>query len=261
MRAIRATAHLHILTEGATGRAVELRAQANRQIHADGAVVFTFPRHCLRTGAAGHGVDHPIKIFVALVGGAFKGQIFLHGEAVRLASRHKGHGLDPNPADVAWAPLELAALECQSRQGKIILLYEDETVIWRFALPRAGWWRRAQRYRLPTRPLSHSQITREETRKRQAWTGYRSWSRLTSGVLRHVIGAVQYGTARGLDKIVPHFDAQDFRQYRHHVLAIFAKPGKAVVMVVDRSGLQRAGQLVSTLAHDVGDAAPYFSLS
>ena len=114
------------------------------------------------------------------------------------------------------------------------------------------WWRSAQRYRLPTRPLSHRHSKREETRKRQAWTGYRSWSRLTSGVLRHVIGAVQYGTARGLDKIVPHFDAQDFRQYRHHILAIFAKPGKAVVMVVDRSGLQRAGQLASTLAHDDG---------
>jgi transposase len=38
------------------------------------------------------------------------------------------------------------------------LLYEDETIVWRFALPRLGWWRRAQRYRLPTRPLSQGQI-------------------------------------------------------------------------------------------------------
>src|SRR5216683_1245014 len=45
------------------------------------------------------------------------------------------------------------------------LLYEDETVLWRFALPRLGWWRRAQRSRLPTRPLSQSQIKREERLK------------------------------------------------------------------------------------------------
>jgi hypothetical protein len=80
------------------------------------------------------------------------------------------------------------------------VLYEDETVLWRFALPRLGWWRRAQRYRLPTRPLSQSQIRREESLKRQAWLGYRAWSRITSGVLLNVIGAVQYGTSRVLYK-------------------------------------------------------------
>jgi hypothetical protein len=77
--------------------------------------------------------------------------------------------LDPHPADLAYASLELAAWEYRARQGEIILLYEDETVLWRFALPRLGWWRRAQRYRLPTRPLSPSQIRREESLKRQAW--------------------------------------------------------------------------------------------
>jgi hypothetical protein len=66
--------------------------------------------------------------------------------------------LDPNPADLAYGSLELAALEYQARRGEIILLYEDETILWRFALPRAGWWRTAQRVRLPTRPLSQSQI-------------------------------------------------------------------------------------------------------
>jgi hypothetical protein len=25
-----------------------------------------------------------------------------------------------------------------------MLLYEDKTIIWHFALPRAGWWRKAQ---------------------------------------------------------------------------------------------------------------------
>ena len=62
------------------------------------------------------------------------------------------------------------------------MLYEDETILWRFALPRAGWWRTAQRARLPTRPLSQRQIKREESLKRQAWRGDRAWSRLTSGV-------------------------------------------------------------------------------
>jgi hypothetical protein len=76
------------------------------------------------------------------------------------------------------------------------LLYEDETIVWRFALPRAGWWRKAQRARLPIRPLSQSHIKREESLKRQAWVRYRSWSRITSGVLLSVIGAVQYGTSK-----------------------------------------------------------------
>ena len=64
--------------------------------------------------------------------------------------------LAPTPADLASASLDLAALEYQARHGKIIVLYEDETILWRFALPRAGWWRNAQRARLPTRPLSQS---------------------------------------------------------------------------------------------------------
>ena len=36
---------------------------------------------------------------------------------------------------------------------------------------------------------------------------YRAWSRITSGVLLSVLGAVQYGTSRIFYKIVPHFDA------------------------------------------------------
>jgi hypothetical protein len=129
------------------------------------------------------------------------------------------------------------------------LLYEDETILWRFALPRAGWWRRAQRPRLPIRPFSQSHIKREETRKRQAWGQYRSWSRITSGVLLSVLGAVQYGTAKVFDKIVPHFDAQELRQYIHQVMAIFSTTDKEVVMVVDRSGIQRAHKLDTTFDH------------
>jgi hypothetical protein len=157
--------------------------------------------------------------------------------------------LDPTPADLAYGSLELAALEYQARRGEIILLYEDETILWRFALPRAGWWRTAQRARLSTRPLSHSQIKREERLKRQAWVRYRSWSRVTSGVLLSVLGAVQYGTAKVFYKIVPHFDAQELRQYIHQVMARFRHTGKEVVMVVDRSGIHRAHKLDATLAH------------
>jgi hypothetical protein len=157
--------------------------------------------------------------------------------------------LAPAPADLASGSLALAALEYQARRGEIILLYEDETILWRFALPRAGWWRKALRVRLPTRPLSQSQIKREESLKRQAWVRYRSWSRITSGVLLRGIGAVQYGTSKVFYQIVPHCDAQELRQYIHHVMAAFSKTGKEVVMVVDRSGIHRAHKLDRTLEH------------
>ena len=129
------------------------------------------------------------------------------------------------------------------------MLYEDETILWRFALPRAGWWHTAQRARLPIRPLSQSQIKREEALKRQAWVQYRSWSRITSGVLLSVIGAVPDGTARVISKIVPHVDTEGLRQYIHQVMALFRHTGKEVVMVADRSGIHRAHKLASTLTH------------
>jgi hypothetical protein len=157
--------------------------------------------------------------------------------------------LDPAPADLAYGSLELAALEYQARRGEIILLSEDETILWRFALPRAGWWRTAQRARLPIRPLSQSQIKREEALKRQAWVPYRSWSRVTSGVLLSIIGAVQYGTSKVFYKVVPQFDAQELRQYIHQVMGVFGKTGKEGVMVVDRSGIHRAHKLDTTFDH------------
>jgi transposase len=157
--------------------------------------------------------------------------------------------LDPQPADLAYASLELAALEYRARRGELILLYADETILWRFALPRAGWWRKAQRYRLPTRPMTQSQIKCEESRKRQAWVRYRSWGRVTRGVLLSVIGAVQYGTSKVFSKVVPHCETEGFRQYIHHVMARFGHTGKEVVMVADRSGIHRAHKLASTLTH------------
>jgi hypothetical protein len=166
--------------------------------------------------------------------------------------------LNPTPADLAYGSLALAALEYQARRGEIILLYEDETIVWRFALPRLGWWRRARRYRLPTRPLSQGQIKQQESHKRQTWGQYRTWSRITSGVLLSVIGAVQYGTAKVFYKIVPPFDAQELRQYLHQVMAVFSKTGKEVVMVVDRSGIHRAHKLDATLDHYHGKLRFHF---
>ena len=132
------------------------------------------------------------------------------------------------------------------------MLYEDETILWRFALPRAGWGRTSQRARLPTRPLSQSQSTRDESLKRQAGLQYRSWSRLTSGVVLSVIGAVHYGTAKVFSKVIPHCDAQELRHYLHQVMATCRTTEKEVVMVVDRSGIHRAHKLDTTLAHDQG---------
>jgi hypothetical protein len=150
---------------------------------------------------------------------------------------------------LAYASIDRAALAYRARRGEIRLLYAAETVLWRFALPRAGWWRKAQRYRLPIRPLSRSQIKREEALKRPAWMRYRSWSRVTSGVWLSVLGAVLYGTSKVFFKVVPHLATEGFRQYIHQVMALFGGPGQQGVMVVDRSGLHRAHTLASTLAH------------
>jgi DDE superfamily endonuclease len=129
------------------------------------------------------------------------------------------------------------------------VLYAEETVGWRCALPRAGGWRTAQRARRPIRPLSQRQSKRAESRKRQAWVPYRSWSRLTSGVLLSVIGAVPYGTSQVFSKVVPHCDPEGWRQYIQQVMALFGHTGQEVGMVADRSGIHRAQKLASTLAH------------
>ena len=61
--------------------------------------------------------------------------------------------------------------------------------------PGAAGGDAASHHRLPTHPLSQSQINAQERLKRQAWQPYRGWSRITSGVLLDVIGAVQYALA------------------------------------------------------------------
>jgi hypothetical protein len=51
---------------------------------------------------------------------------------------------------------------------------------------------------------------------------------------------------------VPHFDAQELRQYIPQVMAPFNKTAKEVAMVVDRSGMHRAHKLTATLDHGHG---------
>jgi hypothetical protein len=157
--------------------------------------------------------------------------------------------LDPHAADLADGALALAALEYQARRGESILLYADATIRWRVALPRAGWWRTAQRARLPIRPLRQSQIKRKEALTRQAWVPYRSWSRVTSGGVLSVIGAVHSGTSNIFSKIVPHCDAQALRHALHPVMATFRKAAKEGVLVVERSGIHRAHTLDAPLEH------------
>jgi hypothetical protein len=156
--------------------------------------------------------------------------------------------LEPNPAALASGRLELEALEYGARPGEIILLYQDETVRWRFALPRRGWWRRRPRDRRPTRPLSPSPLNAPERLKRQAWHQHRRWSRIPSGVLLEVIGAVPYGPARVFSKIGPHCDAHAFRQYLHPVMRIVGATQTQGGMGVARSGIHRARTWASTLA-------------
>ena len=69
------------------------------------------------------------------------------------------------------------------------------------------------------------------------------------GVLLSVIGTVQDGTSKVFYKVVSHFDTERLRPYIHQIMVLFGHTGKAVMMVVDRSGLHRVHKLASTLAH------------
>ena len=91
------------------------------------------------------------------------------------------------------------------------MLYEDETIVWRFALPRLGWWRRAQRYRLAHTPAEPGPVERPESHKRQTWGQYRSWSRIAGACCSPASSArSDIGTSKIFYKIVPHFDAQSY---------------------------------------------------
>jgi hypothetical protein len=77
-----------------------------------------------------------------------------------------------------------------------MLRSEDEIILRRFALPRAGWWRKAPRYRLPTRLLTQRQITGDERRKRQARLWQRQGQRTTA---RELLAPVYGWSTEGFD--------------------------------------------------------------
>jgi DDE superfamily endonuclease len=129
------------------------------------------------------------------------------------------------------------------------LLYAEETIGWRFARPRRGWWRRAPRARRPTRPLRQGQITPQERGTRQTGLQARAGSRITRGVWLSVIGAVHDGPSQGFSPSVPHWDAQEVRHYLHQGMAACSQTGQEVVMVVDRRGSHRGHKRDATLDH------------
>jgi hypothetical protein len=75
------------------------------------------------------------------------GPLGLKNHALR-SGRPPGR-LAPPPADLASGAVARAALEERARQGERLRLAAEATLLWRFALPRAGWWRRAPRGRRP----------------------------------------------------------------------------------------------------------------
>jgi hypothetical protein len=54
-------------------------------------------------------------------------------------------------------------------------------------------WKKREHYLCSTtRPLSQRPINHEEALKRDAWRRYRSWSRITSGVVRSILGQARW---------------------------------------------------------------------
>src|SRR5215831_11386019 len=135
--ALRSTAQSHVRV-GAT-------PQSPRRSRSPGARLPPFPMELPRTRHRAHPTDRGAT-------GPCKRPLCLKKNSLRYF-RPTGR-LEPTPADLAYGSLALAALEYRARRGEIVLLYEDETILWRFALLRVGWWRTAQRARIPTRPLS-----------------------------------------------------------------------------------------------------------
>jgi len=123
------------------------------------------------------------------------------------------------------------------------LLFEDETVLWRFALPRKGWWIKKVRKRIPDLKSTKNQIKKEEKEKRESWKKQRSWSVISKGVLLYVIACVHYLSSKMVFKIIPNLNVREFLQFLYQVEATFKEEKKKIVMVLDRSGIHK-GKLV-----------------
>jgi len=129
--------------------------------------------------------------------------------AVRASAAIKKRGklLPPTvawlrPADLAYGSLELAALEYQARRGEIILLYEDETILWRFAMLRAAGAQSAA----CAPPDASAETESEQTRgvlKRQAWVRHRSWSRINQRCVAQCHWAVSTAPSKVFYKSCP----------------------------------------------------------
>jgi transposase len=156
--------------------------------------------------------------------------------------------LGANPEEIARAKEEIEELKKRAEQNEIILLFEDETTVWRFALPRAGWWYKDQRFRVNDLRLPKIAVKNQEKKKRQEWCQYRSWSRVTCGVLLCVVGIVQYLTSKVLFKIVPHFDGKEFKQFLYQIIHCYKNENKKIVMILDLSWIHKAKTLKSFLA-------------
>ena len=145
-----------------------------------------------------------------------------------------------DPEKVEKAKLEIAQLREKSLSGEIALLFEDETVMWRFALPRRGWFKREKRATIKTDKPKQSEIKKQESLKREQWKEHRKFSQISTGVLLYVIGAVCYSTNQVFSNVVASFDALGFKAFLERLMFRFKKEGKKVVVVVDNSKVHKA---------------------
>lgn len=129
-------------------------------------------------------------------------------------------------------------------------MFEDETVMWRQALPRAGWWMKKKRARLPQ--VEKNGIKKAEKEKREAWNKQQSWSVVKTGVLMYVIASVVYGTNELIYSIVAHFGAREYLQYLNNLLIRLGKQGKEIVLVHDGSGIHKAEKIKKFLEKNKG---------
>lgn len=146
----------------------------------------------------------------------------------------------------------------RAEKGEIILLYQDETIVWRFAIPRSGWWYKKERARIDELKENHSRIRKEEREKREAWKQYRRWDKIKSGVLLCIIGAVEYLTSKFLYKTVAHFDCTEFLMFLYQVLLHYKNTNKKIVMIVDNSGVHKANRVKALLEKRKDDIELYF---
>src|SRR5215813_12803340 len=101
------------------------------------------PQHTSAAAHAPSSFSRGFRVLSHQTGGRLTPAYFATLEKKDLSYYRPTGRLDPAPADLAYGSLELTATCSVLQGGELILLYEDETILWRFALHRAGWWRTA----------------------------------------------------------------------------------------------------------------------